>query len=81
MCEELATECEGLGYEELDECQQIGARGLRDARHEDQCYVLYDGCIDECRFISRWGPKRGDSGATRDAAAPAADAGTPDSGT
>jgi hypothetical protein len=68
MCRELVSTCSGLdfGGGELDdnlsyikgllrECRDVGKRGIDDPTNEDQCFVFYDGCIDECQYYATFG--------------------------
>ena len=76
MCRELAEECSDLGRSRLDQCAQIGERGLSDSTREDQCFVYYDSCISECRFVVEpRDPDAGTVGGEEDAAAEDSDAG------
>ncbi|HEX2734500.1 MAG TPA: hypothetical protein VHM70_22990 [Polyangiaceae bacterium] len=77
MCKSLATECAGFSSKRLQACQQIGTRGLSHPVDEDVCFVLYDTCIDECRFYNEFPPPDGGTDAG-DAEAP--DSGEVDSG-
>lgn len=52
-CEELALYCRDLpaAREDLEQCYQVGRRGLREAEHQDQCFVAWDECIDDCVYL------------------------------
>jgi hypothetical protein len=65
MCRQLTRECSEWGEERLDECAEIGQAGLGDPTREDQCFVFYDGCIDECRFRALWGVAGNEAGGDR----------------
>ncbi len=70
MCRELALECPDLGSSRLDECASIGERGQRDPTQEDRCFVYYDSCIHECRFVREWEYER-EAGVVEEAGADA----------
>jgi hypothetical protein len=55
MCRNLATECADFQSESLNECQRTGRRGLADESRQDECFVYYDSCIDQCRFYREFG--------------------------
>ncbi len=80
MCRQLADECADLGRSRFDDCAQIGERGIDDPTQEDHCYVYYDSCIHECRYVTEWGPFDTTPDASADAGseAPASDAGGAD---
>ncbi len=92
MCEDLVEEC---GDPRLSRylpgyCAAYGRAGLEDERNEDQCFAVYDDCIDECvslRYLLELGAFGEDASSTPDAGssgdaalAPAADAGAGDAG-
>lgn len=81
MCRQLVAACDGLDTALTDDCYDVGERGLDEPKHQDQCFVFYDGCIDECNFRAYWAMPEdvASSSDGGDAAAPSmSDAGSTD---
>jgi hypothetical protein len=52
-CQDLVDYCADVpnARQDLQDCYDVGRRGLREAKQRDQCFVSWDACIDDCEYL------------------------------